>query len=397
MKMIISGGGTGGHISPAQAIIAEWQKRQGEVLYLGGRESQEEALAQREGINFEGLPVKPLPRQLSLKLFNSGVSNLSAFLRAWHIIRDYNPEVVVGTGGFTAGPVLLAAALRGYPTLIHEQNSYPGLTNRLLARVVDRVAVSFPDSAKFFPPGSRSKIRVTGNPVRPSILEAARENFEAADRQKGEDIFPEGFLTAGDFLLLVMGGSQGSKFINEIMLEIYPGLLEKNSEKYREKKGRDAGELKVVHLAGKANYHQVKELLGKKLSAAARRKIVVMDYLNEIEKALVRADLLVGRAGASTIAEITAVGLPSLLLPYPHAAGDHQLRNARYLSEKGAAVLLPEDSLEPEDLLAEIKILLSEEDRLCSLSQAAGKLGRPEAIKDIMKEILALGKNRNCS
>lgn len=392
MKMIISGGGTGGHISPAQAIIAEWQERQGEVLYLGGRESQEEALAQREGMNFEGLPVKPLPRKLSLKLLNSGISNLSAFLRAWHIIKDYDPEVVVGTGGFTAGPVLLAAAIRGYPTLIHEQNSYPGLTNRLLARVVDRVAVSFPDSAKFFPPASRSKIRVTGNPVRQSILDAARENFKTPLGECIGDVFPENFLRAGDLLLLVMGGSQGSKFINEIMLEIYPGLLEKNNEKPGEKIERDPGELelKVLHLAGKANYQRFKALLEEKLSAAARRKIVVLDYLNEIEKPLARADLLIGRAGASTIAEITAVGLPSILLPYPYAAGDHQLRNARYLSREGAAVLLQEDSLEPEDLLAEIITLFSQEEKLSSMSRAASELGRPEAIQEIMEEILTL-------
>jgi len=403
MKMIISGGGTGGHISPAQAIIKEWQRRQGEVLYLGGRDSQEEALAAKEGINFQGLPVKPLPRNFSLELFSSAISNFSAFLRAWHIIKDYDPEVVVGTGGFTAGPVLLAAALKGYPTLIHEQNSYPGLANRWLARLVDRVAVSFSDSAEYFPSASRSKIRVTGNPVRQSILAAASESLAGAEPWKEPAIFPEGFFAAGDFLLLVMGGSQGSKFINNVMLDIYPDLLENAAEDGEIDKSNfteneqgevissdSAGEVKVIHLAGKANYQQVEKLLEERLSPEARKKVLVIDYLAEIEKVLVRADLMIGRAGASTIAELTAIGLPAILLPYPHAADDHQLINARYLSKAGAAVLLQESSLEAEDLLTEIITLKADEEKLQAMSRASLKLGRPEAIDNIMEEILDL-------
>lgn len=383
MKLLISGGGTGGHISPAQAIINKWQENRGEVLYLGGIGSREEKIAQESGLNFQGLPVKPLPRKLSLALFSSLVANSRAFFQARRACKDFNPDIVVGTGGYTAGAVLLAAALAGYPTIIHEQNSYPGLTNRILARFVDRVALSFSSSKEFFSPGVADKLTVTGNPVRKSIL-AVDNKYKSSDNKNNS------------FEILVMGGSQGAVFINKLMLDIYPLLYEdKNVKDLREKinlkKGLDpVSGIKVRHITGKKNYQQVKEKLAKRLKPKRLKNISLVAYLTAMEEAYASADLIISRAGATTIAEITAVGLPAILIPYPHAADNHQLLNARELYHNQAAYIMEEDSLTADKLLEKIINLAADKKKLKAMAEAARDLGQPAAGDLFLAEIKEL-------
>lgn len=364
MKLILAGGGTGGHIYPAVALADKWQKTSGKVIYLGGDGSQEERVARNRDIPFYGLPVKPLPRRPGLNLISSLYFNTMAFFKAKEIIKKENPAVVIGTGGYSSGAVLLAAKMSGYPTIIHEQNAIPGLTNRLLSRFANKVALTYPNSAQYISSNS-SKTVITGNPIRPEILkmsrDKAREELNIAKSAR---------------VITVMGGSQGAQFINQLMAEIYSELLK-------------CKELWVIHITG---HKKAEKSLEAKEKLGNPSNLMVKQYMENIELALASADLVVSRAGATSLAEITGRGLPAILIPYPHAANNHQVTNAKYLVKAGAASLLLEKNLDSKILYNEISTLIKDRAKLNAMGSASKRLGRPKAANNLYHLAIELAR-----
>jgi len=361
LRVIIAGGGTGGHIYPALAIAEGIKRRHpdADLLYVGTSRGLETEIVPRTGLPFHAIPAAGLKRGLS-------PTNLAAVLRAGRglgaslsLMRRFRPQVVVGTGGYVCGPVVLAAALRGIKTLIHEQNALPGLTNRMLSRYASRTAVTFVEAAGHFP--ARARIILTGLPVRPEILNTRREQ---ARRHLG--------IPDHAFVLLSFGGSRGARSLNQAMIPVV--------QAFREHPG-----VRLFHATGTAGYDEFAPLLkGTGSTAKAPGNIVVAPYFHEIAALLGAADLVICRSGASTIAELTALGLPSILVPYPFATGNHQEYNARALSERGAAVLILDRELTGQGLLAAVAALWNDPRKLAAMRQASKALGKPRALDSIL-------------
>lgn len=364
MKLVLSGGGTGGHVFPAIALAKKWIDADDEVIYIGGAKSIEEKIAKKEGINFYSIPVKPLPRKLNFDLFTSVVSNFKAVLKARKILKEEKPDLVVGTGGYVSGATILAAWLLKIKTLIHEQNSVPGLTNKISARFVDQIAISYKESADYFNTKDE-KLVLTGNPVRKKILEVnskkAKNQLEISNDKK---------------VLLVMGGSQGATSINQLMLEIYNDLLKIDN-------------LVIIHITGEDDFHKVKT----RLESNINNELIISPFIDNIEYPLASADLIISRAGAISIAEITSLGLPSILIPYPHAINNHQYKNARVLEKAGAALIYKDDQLNSKEILNEVKALLSNDERLIKMSKLSKSIGKPEALDKIYGLSYKMAKN----
>jgi len=275
----------------------------------------------------------------------------------------------VGTGGYVCGPVVLAAVCKRVPTLIHEQNAFPGLTNRILSRFTSCTALTFGDAIRYLPP--KARVRVTGLPVRPEVLGARRE--EARAYYGLDDIFT----------VVSFGGSRGARTINEAMVEVCRVL-------------KDEPAIRLYHVTGRAQYDAFLEALrGARVSLAAAPNITVAPYFYDIPRLLAAADLVVSRAGASTIAEITALGLPSILVPYPFATGKHQEHNARALVRRGAAVLVPDRELTGNVLVRLIEELRQDVDRRQRMAQAARALGKPDALERLLDIIDRLADRRS--
>jgi UDP-N-acetylglucosamine--N-acetylmuramyl-(pentapeptide) pyrophosphoryl-undecaprenol N-acetylglucosamine transferase len=274
--------------------------------------------------------------------------------RAYSILRRFRPDVLVGTGGYTSAGVALAERLRGGRVVIHEQNSIPGRTNRMLARLARKVCVTFEESEAYFPAG---KTVLTGLPVRSEIL-------QGVDKRKACERFG---LDPDKFTLLVFGGSQGAKRINNMIIDAVPTLI-------------NAG-LQVIHQSGKKNYEDI---------SAKRPDLpgyIIRPYIDDMAAAYSAADFVVSRSGASSIAEITAVGLPAILIPFPFAQADHQTKNAEAVSRAGAALVLEEKSIDSPALTSIILDLVNDKARLDAMAQVSKKLGRPNAAGEIVKVI----------
>ena len=361
MRFIVSGGGTGGHIYPALAVARGLKQRYAgcEVLYVGTAGGMEADIVPREGIPFAPICASGLKRSLSLVNFFSCGRALWGMVQALNILHSFKPAAVVGTGGYASGPVVLAAAVCGVPTLIHEQNALPGITNRLLARFVDRVCVTFASSRAYF--SSKVKIRVTGLPVRPEILTAER----------GRGLSSLG-IEPGRFILLSFGGSRGARSINRAMARVIkdfagnPGVF-------------------IVHATGKAGYEEFFGFLREEgIELDEIGNVKVMPYIYNMHDALAAADLAICRAGAATIAELTVLGVPAILVPYPHAAENHQEHNARALEREGAAQVILDHRLSGELLSKKIKKLVEDKIMLSKMAQSCRKLGKPRALSDIL-------------
>ncbi|MEC9488046.1 MAG: undecaprenyldiphospho-muramoylpentapeptide beta-N-acetylglucosaminyltransferase [Halanaerobium sp.] len=367
MRALFVAGGTGGHIYPALAIAKKLQDEQdARILFVGAPDSMEERIVSEEGTPFKSLPASGLPRKISPKLISSLALNLAALNRARKIIKAFRPEVVVGTGGFVAGPTVFVATLYKIPTLIHEQNLMPGITNRMLSSRVDIVAVSYEKSREHF---SRAReVVVTGNPVRPAVLQMTAEGGRGI-----LEISPE------RKVILVFGGSQGARTINNAMLDFYKRICDTGW----------ADKLTFVHVAGLADYQRLmtEPALNKK-----GLDIRLFSYLNQMPAAQAAADLVVARAGAMTLSELTARGLPAILIPYPLATDNHQEKNARELVEIGAAELILDKDLSGEVLEGLMLPLLQDEDRLAEMSEASRKAGHPDALARIVQLIRGLVK-----
>lgn len=360
MRIVVAGGGTGGHIYPALAIARGFVERhpEAEVLYVGNNQGMESDIVPREGLPFKGLPGAGLERKLTLRNLKVLARTGQGFWQALRILKSWQPDVVVGTGGYVCGPVVLAAALSRMPTLIHEQNALPGVTNRILARFVDRVAVTFKDSIKYFP--SSHKVILTGLPIRTEILRATRaeglKQLGIADR----------------FLLLSFGGSRGARTINNAMVAVIKQF------------GGDL-RLNILHVTGSMGHAEfLSECSAQGIDLAKTGNVTIVPYLYNMQDALAAADLVISRAGAATCAEITALGIPSLLIPYPFAAENHQEHNARALEKEGAAVMVPDRKLNGALLCNKISGLIKDREKLELMAEASKKIGKTRALEDII-------------
>lgn len=370
MRVIIAGGGTGGHIYPALAIAGGLRQRhpEAEILYVGTSRGMEADLVPRAGFPFTTIPVAGLKRRLSpsnlLTLWQAG----QGFLASRAILHEFVPHVVVGTGGYVCGPVILAAALSRIPTLIHEQNALPGLTNRLLSRFATKTALTFIEARRHLP--ARARVILTGLPVRPEILDTRREEARAA-------------LGAGpeDLVLVSFGGSLGAQSINNAYRDVVCAFA-----------GR-AG-FKLFHATGEQGYEAFLEgLRAAGLDPESLPNVTVAPYFHAIAGFLAAADLVVCRAGASTIAELTVLGLPSILIPYPYATGNHQEYNARALERRGAAVVIRDADLDGAELVAKITSLTADRERRLAMAAAARTLGKPRALENLLDAIDRLARS----
>lgn len=371
LTVALTGGGTGGHIYPAVAMGRGLQERMPLVSlhYLGTPEGLEAVLIPKEGWPFYSVEAAGLERKISLNSAMAIAKTGKGYFQARRHLRKIRPAVVVGTGGYVCGPVVLAAAHLGIPTLIHEQNAFPGLTNRWLSRVAKRVCVTFPQSARYFPPGV--KTITTGLPIRTQILQTSRE-----EGLKGLEL-NEGFR------VLIVGGSQGARSLNQAMVEVYRTLKERSG-------------LNWLHVTGQAGYNEyLEELQGAGIDLERYGNIKVMPYVYKIEEALSVADLVIGRAGASFLAEIMAKGLPSVLIPYPFAAENHQEFNANALGDDGGAIVIKEQDLSGTRLIQLIDQLVKDQDKLQAMTKATLKLGKPEALELLLEQVLDLAVSEN--
>lgn len=357
-RVLVAGGGTGGHLFPGVAVVEELRRRGPvAVRWVGTRRGIEARVLPERGEALELLEVTPLKGRGSGDVARSVARIPRSVAASTRMVRAFRPDLVVGLGGYAAGPVLVAASSLGVPTAILEQNARVGLTNRLLAGVAGRAYVSFEETAGEFP---TARVRSVGNPVRRDFVDAARrasadpEGFEARARQ-----------------VLVVGGSQGAKRLNEVV----PEALARG--------GVAATGLRIVHQTGAAMRDEV----------AARYRDLgleaeVVPFLGDMARAYAEAAFVVCRAGATTVAELCAVGRAAVLVPYPHAADDHQRKNAEALARQGAAVAMPEDALDVPTLAAEVRRLAGDRGARLALADGARRLGRPDAAAAIVDDLV---------
>ncbi len=347
---MVSTGGTGGHIFPALSVIEELQKRYPyiNILFIGGEKGPEKEMAEKSGVEFIGLPARGVLGK-GLRSVRTVFWLSKSIFKCLSIYRKFGPEVVIGFGSYAGFVPVLLASLKKIPSAVHEQNSRPGVTNRFLGSRVHRVLLSFPDKYGYF---DASKIRITGNPVR-SKFEEIREN------------------TAGR--VLVLGGSQGARAINDAVIKSLP-------------KFKSAG-VHLVHQCGKQDLNRV-------LQAYREQKMSedVYSFIEDVASVYEWADLIVCRAGASTVAELTTAGRPSVLIPYPYAVQSHQLTNAKRLEEAGAAIVLEQSYLEDIDLARVVTDLLAVPQKLQDMGAAAKSLGNPGAARKIVDELIQIRK-----
>ena len=366
MRIIVSGGGTGGHIYPAVTLIRTLQKKvpQLEVLYVGTHAGLEADIIPKEGIPFATVDLQGLKRSLSpVNILRIGKA-LGSVSKAAKIVREFAPDVVIGTGGYVCGPVLLAASLMGIPALIQEQNVIPGITNKILARFVSRIATGTLQANKYFP---ADKVVFTGNPIRSEVMEASPalgyESFGLDPHKK---------------TILVSGGSRGARSINRAMV----GVL---------KHFANNPQIQILHVTGKNEYEDVvTRVKAEGLDWEQTNNIHIKPYLYNMPQAMAVTDLAVFRAGATGLAELTAKGIPAILIPYPYAAENHQEHNARALEQAGAAKVILNSELTDTVLIHSIEELLQEESSLQKMAEASVKLGRPQAADTIAEMIIEL-------
>ncbi|MED4452772.1 undecaprenyldiphospho-muramoylpentapeptide beta-N-acetylglucosaminyltransferase [Metabacillus fastidiosus] len=361
MKVVVSGGGTGGHIYPALALINEMKRNDEniEFLYIGTEKGLEKGIVERAGIPFQSIEITGFKRKLSLDNIKTVIRFLKGVNDSKKMLKQFKPDVVIGTGGYVCGPVVYAAAKLGIPSIVHEQNSLPGITNKFLAKYVDKVAICFSEAEKYFP---ADKVVLTGNPRASEVI--------GADGKKGKESLG---LTNGKKSVLIFGGSRGARAINNAVLQMIPALKNKDYE--------------VVYVTGEVHYKNVMEKIEKMSSPP---NIIIKPFIHNMPDVLAGIDLIVSRAGATSLAEITALGLPSILIPSPYVTANHQEVNARSLSDHDAAILLSEQALNGEVLLAQMDEILLNEQRLTQMAEASKKLGIPDAAKklyDVMKHI----------
>lgn len=374
LKVMISGGGTAGHINPALAIAKGILSRypDAEIVFAGTPAGMENRLVPKEGFSLRHVKVLGFKRKISpqnlwhnCKAAYYAVSSVS---QAKKIIAEYQPHVVIGTGGYVSWPVLRAAAAKKIPTLIHEQNAVPGVTTRKLSAYVDRVMISFENTAEYLKYPQRAMY--CGNPVKPEILTMNGEK----ERQRLGITTP---------YLLSCGGSLGARPINEAVFELMKNYSSRQS-------------LRHVHACGTGSYEQWKE---KKALEPWDKKdnVVLCDYIYDMPAQMAACDLVIGRAGAITLSELAVLKKPAILIPSPYVTDNHQYKNAKVFADAGAAVLIEEKDLSGEVLQQQVEKILSDPARQKAMAEAMGRLARPGALDLILDEVARLVKDHGAS
>jgi UDP-N-acetylglucosamine--N-acetylmuramyl-(pentapeptide) pyrophosphoryl-undecaprenol N-acetylglucosamine transferase len=345
-RIVIAAGGTAGHVVPAIAVADALRAEGAEVVFIGGERAEAE-LVPAAGYRFEAIRVEGISRTNPLKAARAIGRAVGGFGAALKLLRRLHPDVVLGGGGYVAGPVGAAAALMRIPVVLTEADSHLGITNRALAPVARRVCLAFP-----IPGRSGAKYRITGRPVPP------RESDRAGARA-------ELGIGTQETCVLVFGGSLGARSINRAAVEAFAGAR-----------------FRVLHVAGKRDFAELQ---------SPGPHYILRDYVTPFGKALAAADLVVGRAGGSVF-EVALYGLPSILIPFPHASADHQTANARFMAGEGAAVIVPDAEISAPRLAREVGELLADPSRLKAMADAAARVARPDAAADVAAEVLAAGR-----
>lgn len=363
LRVIFAGGGTGGHLFPAIAIADEIKKieRDAEMLFIGTKGKIESQVVPQTGYQFATIWISGFHRNLRIKNLLFPLKVIISLMQAYKIIKQFKPDVVVGTGGYVSGPILRMAAYFRIPSLIHEQNSYPGVTTRLLASKVKEVHLTYENSKKYFP--KLGNIFVTGNPTRQHLENVNRVaaydyfGFEAGDRRK---------------TVFVFGGSLGAATINRAVDHWLDEIMKKN--------------LRLIWQTGTEDESKAKQRTVKYQS----KQIWVGSFIHRMDYAYFISDLVICRAGATTIAELTRLGKPAVLVPYPHAAANHQVENAISLAASGAAYVIYDNKV-VEELFNKIQQLI-DGSILSQMSENSKKLGKPNAANDIAQRVIQLAK-----
>ncbi|MEI9920752.1 MAG: undecaprenyldiphospho-muramoylpentapeptide beta-N-acetylglucosaminyltransferase [Bacteroidota bacterium] len=357
-RIIISGGGTGGHIFPAIAIANAFRERHpdAEILFVGAEGKMEMTRVPEAGYKIIGLRIAGLQRRLTLQNLLFPFKLIASLFKARSIIKEFKPDVVVGTGGYASGPVMMAAARKGIPALVQEQNSYAGLTNKQLASKAKTICVAYPNMDKFFP---AAKIIVTGNPVRKDIIDLTPK--------KGAALARFGFV--GEVkVMLILGGSLGARTINESVLNGLDKLVQ--------------SKIQVIWQTGKFYIDEIHQ----KTKNRTLTNIRISDFVKEMDLAYAAADVVISRAGALSISELCLAKKPAILVPSPNVSEDHQTQNAMALVKQDAAVMI-RDNEAREKLINEALSLLNDTDRCARLSNNIAAMGKPDAALNIVKEI----------
>lgn len=374
MKILFVAGGTGGHINPAIAVASEIKRLypESDILFVGTKNRMETKIVPAAGFPIKTVEMSGFSRKMTLGGIKDNIKTAILTLRASgeakKIISDFSPDVVVGFGGYVTGPVLRAAVKSGIPTCIHEQNAFPGVANKALAKMVDRVMLTSPEAEKYM--NCRNSPVVTGLPVRRQILQADKDFARASLGVKPNEM-----------LVLSMGGSLGADEINNAVI----GMLK---ELHNEK------DIRFIHATGQYGSFVWDELKKHGISYGKNTNIDLREYINDMDVCLPACDLVISRAGASSIAEISALGKPSILIPSPNVAENHQFHNANTLAENGGAILIEEKDLTPQLLAQTVNELKNNRKRLDEISAKAAEKAKTNALSEICRIVVSLAENK---
>jgi UDP-N-acetylglucosamine--N-acetylmuramyl-(pentapeptide) pyrophosphoryl-undecaprenol N-acetylglucosamine transferase len=364
VRVLVSGGGTAGHIYPALAVarlLGSCAGAEDEVAFVGAPDSLEQRLSDEAGLRFVGVRARGWDRARPWTLVTGVLTTVGSLARCVSLLRRERTDVVCGFGGFVSLPLGLAAVLSRVPLVIHEQNAVPGLANKVLARWAATVCLTYPESAGYL--RGRVTSVVTGNPVRSSVL--------AADRDSGRTAFG---VAANETLLLVFGGSRGARHLNTALVDLYPRLS-------------DVAGLRVVQVAGPTEAAAVRAALAAVAGGAAPSWWSVREYVDAMGDLIAAADLVVCRAGATTLAELSVLAKPMVLVPYPYATDDHQTHNAHPFVEAGGAVLIEDSRLDESGFGEAVLGLLRDPAARAKMAAGAGSLGRPRAAEAVLGSV----------
>jgi UDP-N-acetylglucosamine--N-acetylmuramyl-(pentapeptide) pyrophosphoryl-undecaprenol N-acetylglucosamine transferase len=359
-KIIISGGGTGGHIYPAIAIANEIKSRfpEADILFVGAQDKMEMQKVPQAGYPIKGLWIAGIQRKLTLQNAMFPFKLISSLLKSFGIIKNFKPDVVVGTGGFASGAVLKVASMLGIPTVIQEQNSFPGITNKLLAKKANKICVAYQNLDKFFP---KEKMILTGNPVRQDLISVSEKRSEAVNYFK---------LDTTKKTVLVLGGSLGARRINQLIAKELDWFLLQN--------------LQIIWQCGKLYFEEYKHFSDKD-------DVQVVAFIDRMDFVYAAADFVISRSGASSVSELCIIAKPVLFIPSPNVSEDHQTKNAQAIVDKNGAILLKESQLDAE-FESVFGTLVNDKDKQESLSKNIKELALPNATKQIVDEIVKLIK-----
>lgn len=362
MRVLVTGGGTGGHIYPGLAFINYVKKINPEssFLYVGAKRGMENKILSQTDIPFLTLEIQGFKRKLTFENFKTIQLFLKSIRQAKKIIKDFQPDVVIGTGGYVSGAVVYAASKLDVATVVHEQNSVPGITNKFLARYVSKVGIAFEDAAQYFP---AEKTVLVGNPRAQEIV-----GIKRSDLLRDFDLDPE------KKTLLVFGGSQGALKINQAVVAAIPEFAKKDYQ--------------ILYASGERYYEEINETIG--MTKDAFINISIKPYIKNMTEVMANCELLVGRAGATSIAEFTGLGLPAVLIPSPYVTNDHQAKNAMSLVKNGAAKMIRDDQLTAENLVATVDEIMEDDALLQQMSAESKKQGIPDAAERLYQLVQSI-------